>query len=276
MSRTASGANRTASRTPCGPSTRNWPCRERAERPDSALTCLTRSARGFASVTSGMLGIGRSGVSGRPGELGSGSLGRVHVRGQRVLGDLDERVERRHVVDRELREDATVDLDTRGLEALDEAVVGHFLRAGRSVDALDPQLAEVALLGLAVTVGVDQRVGDLLLRLAVEARALAAVAAGALESRTALLVGVDRPLHACHVMLLAVSGRKWSRRPRRGRPPRASLAEQLLDRLDVSRGNDLVHRQTAGPPARLVLQVVARVGLLAHDLAAARDPETLL
>ena len=53
------------------------------------------------------------------------------------------------------------------------------LRAGRGVDALDPQLAEVALAVLAVAVGVDERVGDLLLRLAVQARALAAVTAGA-------------------------------------------------------------------------------------------------
>jgi hypothetical protein len=47
-------------------------------------------------------------------------------------------------------------------------------------------------------------VGDLLLGLAVQARALSAVAAGALENNPTLLVGVDRPFHACHVRLLAL------------------------------------------------------------------------
>src|SRR4051812_32592538 len=139
----------------------------------------------------------------------SGSGGgrrRVDVGGERVLGDLDENGERRRVVDREVRQDAAVDLDTRELEALDESVVGQTLLAGRSVDALDPQLAEVALARLAVAVGVDEGVGDLLLRLPVEARALAAVTGCALEGCTALLLGVDRPLHACHVMLLACLG----------------------------------------------------------------------
>ena len=60
------------------------------------------------------------------------------------------------------------------------------------------RLPEVALALLPVTVGVDERVGDLLLRLAVEAGPLPAVAARPLEDDPALLVGVDRPLHACH------------------------------------------------------------------------------
>jgi hypothetical protein len=41
-------------------------------------------------------------------------------------------------------------------------------------------------------------VEHLLLGLAVQARALAAVTAGALEDDPALLVGIDRPLYACH------------------------------------------------------------------------------
>src|SRR5690606_14485345 len=53
-SRTRSGAKRTASRTPWGPSTRKVPVRLRAEaedgeRPDSARTAATRSARGLVS-----------------------------------------------------------------------------------------------------------------------------------------------------------------------------------------------------------------------------------
>src|SRR5690606_12130529 len=214
--------------------------------------------------------------SGRPGCRSTSGSGRgVDVRRQRVLGDLDEGVERRDVVHRELGEHAAVDLDPSGLPALDAAVVGQTRRAGRSVEALAAQLAEVAHACLAVAVRVDEGVGDLLLRLAVEARALAAVTGGALEGRTALLLGVDRPLHACHVRLLVLRCWKGSvRRPVR-RAPR-SLAEQLLDLLDVGRGDRLVHGQTARATAGLVLEVVARVGLLAHDPAATRDPEPLL
>jgi hypothetical protein len=92
-----------------------------------------------------------------------------------------------------------VDLDLGGLETLHEPVVGHAVGAGRGVDPLDPQATEVALLGPAVAVGVTERVEHLLLGLAVEPRALPAVAAGALEDDPALLLGVDCPLHACHV-----------------------------------------------------------------------------
>src|SRR5690606_27852817 len=56
----------------------------------------------------------------------------------------------------------------------------------------------------------------------------------------------------------------------------ALLAEQLLDLLDVRRGDDLVLREATGPPARLVLEQVTLVRLLAHQLAAAGDPEALL
>src|SRR5690606_31401860 len=69
------------------------------------------------------------------------------------------------------------------------------------------QLPEVALLGAPVAVGVVERVEHLLLRLAVQARPLPAVAAGQLEGGAALLLSVDRALHACHGGLPYVSGR---------------------------------------------------------------------
>src|SRR5690606_22378550 len=113
---------------------------------------------------------------------GSGSgLGGVDVGREGLLGDLDQGVERVRVRHRKVSEDAAVNLDTSGVEPLDETVVGHSLGADRSVDALDPQPAEVSLARLAVAVGVDHRVSDLLLRLAVQARALAAVTGGPLE-----------------------------------------------------------------------------------------------
>src|SRR5689334_23803538 len=115
-------------------------------------------------------------MTGGSGGGGVGRLGRAH----RGLGGGDEGGEGRTVVHGELGEHAAVDLDACELETLDEAVVGDAVLAGSGVDPLDPQPAEVPLARLAVAVGVDERVGDLLLRLAVQPRALAAVPAGGL------------------------------------------------------------------------------------------------
>src|SRR5690606_18074262 len=123
----------------------------------------------------------------------SGRLGGVDVLGQRGLGSSNQGGERRGVVDGQVSHDLAVDLDASQVQALDEAVVGHAFGAGSGVDALDPELAEVALVLAAVVVAVDQRVGDLLLGLAVQARTLTAVTGGALQDNPALLVGVYRP-----------------------------------------------------------------------------------
>src|SRR6478672_1524922 len=179
--------------TAFGPSARKSRRSVRTERRLSLRASLTRAlptVRGFRdrrcapSSTTGL----------------RGDLGRVDVLGQGGLGGRDERVERGDVVDGQVGEDLAVDLDARQVQALDEAVVGQALGASRSVDALDPQLAEVALVLAPVVVAVDQRVGDLLLGLAVEARTLSAVAAGPLEDDPALLLGIHCPLDACHCL----------------------------------------------------------------------------
>src|SRR5687767_6558485 len=128
----------------------------------------------------------------------SGALGSVDVLGQRLLGRLDERGEGGGLVHRELSEHATVDLHPGQVQALDEAVVRDAVLATRGVDALDPQTTEVALALATVTVRVDERVGDLLLGLAVQARTLPTVTGGALEDDATLLVGVYRPLDSSH------------------------------------------------------------------------------
>src|SRR5690606_18014026 len=84
------------------------------------------------------------------------------------------------------------------------------------------------------------------------------------------------PLHACHVMLLAVRGWMMIRRPGAGARSGRSLTEQLLDLLDVGGVDNLVGGQTAGASARLVLEQVTHAGLLAHDLSAAGGAEPLL
>src|SRR5215207_4914918 len=63
------------------------------------------------------------------------------------------------------------------------------------------------------SVGVRRRVEQLLLGLAVQPGPLTAVAAGGLQGRPALLLGVDRPLHACHVRAPVFSSVKGGQRP---------------------------------------------------------------
>src|SRR5690606_30268809 len=150
----------------------------------------------------------------------------------------------------------------------DEAVVGDAVGAGGRVDALDPQLPEVTLPPLAVAVVVDEGVGDLLLGLAVQAGAPPPVAAGLLQRRPAVLVGVARPLGACHVSAACRGprnghaarkrigpGRSLRRPCRRGaaRGPVTSLAEKLLDPLGVGRSRLRPAGETTGERRRLVL-----------------------
>ena len=89
--------------------------------------------------------------------------------------------------------------DAGKVQALDEAVVGDAFGADGSVDALDPQLAEVALASLAVAEVVGKGVQQLLLGLTVQAGALAAVAGSPLENDATLLVGVYCALDTCHI-----------------------------------------------------------------------------
>src|SRR5699024_2951308 len=260
-----SGRCASSERTACGPSMRKRPCLRRAERPASAATFRTRSER--AEVSGDW--SGRSVIAGRAAMSGRGG---VDVLGEGVLGDLDQGGESRRVVDGELGEHAAVHLDTREAEALDEAVVGQAVGAGGSVDALDPELTEVALALLAVAEVVGLRVQHLLLRLAVQARALAAVAAGLLKDFPTLLMGVDRPLHACHVILLRSLVQGAGAVLPRGR----SAAQQLLHALDISLGDVGVAAEATLAGGGLVLQQVAGARLLAHELARAGDADALL
>src|SRR5690625_1372238 len=185
-----------------------------------ARTLRTRSAPGWVMVgcTPPIVphpAHGRSSAPGHDEGPGENSLGPspvvsrswgVDVLGQGGLGGLDQRREGGGVVDGELGEHPPVDVHLGGLQALDGPGVGHAFGAGGGVDPLDPQLAEVALALAAVLVGVDPRVQGLLLRLAVQARALAAVAAGPLEYCPALLLRVDRAFYTCHGLLLNFTG----------------------------------------------------------------------
>ena len=135
-------------------------------------------------------------------KLSQSILGRswcVNVLRECCLGGIAQGGEGSEIVHSQLSEDLAVNFDLSKPQALDETVVGQIILTSSSVDALDPQPTEVALLLAAVVVRVGVRVEHLLLGLAVQARTLTAVAGGALQEGPALLMGVDRPLHTCHV-----------------------------------------------------------------------------
>src|SRR6267378_3961306 len=78
----------------------------------------------------------------------------ANLRRQRGLGLFSDRLERRRLVDGEIRQHLAVDRDARLGEAVDKDAVGHAERPHRGVETLDPQRAEGALLALAVAEGV--------------------------------------------------------------------------------------------------------------------------
>jgi len=72
------------------------------------------------------------------------------------LNRLDDRFERLRIVHREVGEDLAVQADVLGVQLTHELGVGQTVLTRGSVDTLDPEGAEVALLGLAVTVSIGQ------------------------------------------------------------------------------------------------------------------------
>src|SRR6185437_12548677 len=186
---TASAAR--ASRTAWTPSARKRPVSRRARGLVSPRADASRALFELSRSGSRRLSGGATDALG-----GDGLLGHCHQRGEgRLVGD------------REFGQDLAVGLHAGQSQALDEPVVGHVDGPGGGVDPGDPQLAEVTLAGLAVPVGVGRRVQQLLLGLAVQPGPLAPVAGGCLEGGPALLLGVDRPLDACHVGCPCSSGR---------------------------------------------------------------------
>ena len=95
--------------------------------------------------------------------------GRRGVLRQSLLRFFDQGGKRGGLIGGELREHATVNFDSREVETLNEAVVGHAVRTGSGVNPLDPQATEVTLACATVSVAVDQGVDNLLFGLAVQA-----------------------------------------------------------------------------------------------------------
>src|SRR3977135_1234685 len=78
----------------------------------------------------------------------------ANLRRQRGLGLFSDRLERRRLVDGEIRQHLAVDRDARLGKAVDKDAVGHAERTHGGIEALNPQRAEGALLALAVAKGI--------------------------------------------------------------------------------------------------------------------------
>src|SRR3546814_1199133 len=76
------------------------------------------------------------------------------------LGLLHQGLEGIGLTHRQVRQHLAVELDTSPPDAVHKLGVGQAVLAGAGVDALDPQGAEIALLGAAVAVGVLQALPD--------------------------------------------------------------------------------------------------------------------
>src|SRR5262249_62319018 len=95
---------------------------------------------------------------------GGSSLGRHSRRGgiQRGARRTGDRLERFRLPDREIGQHLAVEVEPGELNAVHELRVGQAMLARAGIDALDPQGAEVAFAVASVSVGIAQRLFDLL------------------------------------------------------------------------------------------------------------------
>src|SRR5437588_7999057 len=168
--------------------------------------------------------------------------------------------------DGEVGEHLTVHLHAGEPKPVDEAVVAHALGTCRGVDALDPQLAEVALARPSVAVGVLQRVHDLLVGRAERPALIAVVALRSLEHGMAVLLAVDGPLDPGHRTPFAC----------RSVVEPALPTEEPLDAGPVAPDDLDLAGEAAGAGARLGFEVVPAERLVAQDLFGARHLEAFL
>src|SRR5438105_8039226 len=172
--------------------------------------------------------------------------------GLRPLRDLDEGGEGLRVAHGDVGQHLPVELDAGQAKAVDETAVARAVGTGGGVDALDPELAEVAFAGAAVTIGVLPRVHELLVGRAERAALVAVVALRLLEDGPAVLAPVDGALDPCHLETEELAGLGAVAAGELGLAPEASRARR-----------------------RLLLHQVTAVGLATEQSAGAGDLEAL-
>src|SRR5690606_9843652 len=117
---------------------------------------------------------------------------------ERGLGPLGQAGKARLVVHRQIGQDLAVDLDARGLEAVNHLAVGEAHLARRRIDALNPERAEIALSVAPVAVGVLQPLLDPAQRQPETVLAPPPVALGLGDDFLVPRLGGDSTLDPCH------------------------------------------------------------------------------
>src|SRR5260221_7604641 len=133
----------------------------------------------------------------------SGSLGRTASAVQQsllegCLGLIDQGLKRCRLAHGQIGHHLAVDFDSGLEDAVHELRVGQAMLAGRSVDALDPEPTERALLVAAIAIGVLKALLDLLDADAECRLGAAAIALGELQDLLVTSVCSHAPLYACH------------------------------------------------------------------------------
>src|SRR5215468_11014058 len=118
--------------------------------------------------------------------------------GERRAGALDDALEGRRLARSEISQHLAVDGDPGALDAVHELGIGETRLARARVDPLDPERAEVPLLGAAITIGVAQPLLDLLQSYAEGVLGPAAIALGKLQDLLVTGMGGDAPFDARH------------------------------------------------------------------------------
>ena len=120
---------------------------------------------------------------------------------QRVLGLFDQGIKGHLIADGDVGQHLAVEADIGGLETLDEAAVADAGTAAGGVQADDPQSADLALLLLAIAVGVLPGVLDSVFGVAEELLLIAEVALGVLQDLLAALARRGGVCGTRHVVL---------------------------------------------------------------------------
>src|SRR6056297_2333370 len=121
--------------------------------------------------------------------------------GQLGLGFLGQRFERDLVVDGQFGQHLAIDADLGLLQAVDEAAVGHAVFTGRSVDALNPQAAEIALLLATIPICILPGLDDRLLGNPEHLAAGAVITFRPAQHLAVATAGDYSTFHSCHCLV---------------------------------------------------------------------------
>src|SRR5476649_1272141 len=173
------------------------------------------------------------------------------------LGLIDQGLKRHRLPRGEIGHDLAVDLNAGLQDTVHELRVGHAVLADSSVDALDPQAAERALLVAAIAIGVLQALFDLLDADAERVLGTAAIALGELQNLLVTSVCSHAPLYACHGLPLV-------------------REEVALDDARIRLGHDGHAGRLAEEAVTALRHAVALASDAVLDLAGGREAKTLL